>query len=269
MQKVKFTKIIISVMAVGLVFTSCNSQQTFNQKLVKAIEDEPTILSNAIENNPTLFLTSFQKAAEMARKEMANKRSELERTKLESAYSKPLKSLIRKDEAIRGPKDAPITIVEYSDFECPFCSRSYETLKALSSDYEGKIRVVYKHLPLSFHPQAMLASRYYEALRVQSEKKAFQFHDELFEKQGLIKKGDVFFKKVAKSLGANMKRLSVDVKSEKLLDRIKEDIEEAKSFGIQGTPGFLVNGIPIKGAQPKSSFIQVIEELRKRKMLKL
>src|SRR5690606_20546936 len=151
----------------------------------------------------------------------------------------PLVAEIRADESFRGNKDAPITLVEYSDFECPFCARGFNTVMELMNKYKGKIRFVYKHLPLSFHPQAMPASQYYEAIRLQNEEKAFKFHDEIYQNQRGLQSGEKFLKDIAKKVGADMGRLAKDVNSEAVKKRIEADIEEANKFGFQGTPGFL------------------------------
>ena len=183
-------------------------------------------------------------------------------------YDTPLEPKIRDDESIRGRKDAPLTLVEYSDFECPFCARGYNTVMELLKKYGTNIRFVYKHLPLSFHKQAMVASKYYEALRLQNAELAFKFHDEIYKNQSKLKTGEKFLKAAAKKLGANMAKLDKDVKSEAIAKRIEEDLQEAASFGMQGTPGF-VNGIPVKGAYPTSHFIGIVDELKKRGKVKL
>jgi protein-disulfide isomerase len=176
---------------------------------------------------------------------------------------------IRGDEAIRGTKGAPLTLIEYSDFECPFCKRGYETVNALLEKYKGKIQFVYKHLPLSFHRNAMPAAQYYEAMRLQSNEKAFAFHDAIFADFDKIKLGAKFFKSIAKKVGANMAKLEKDINSPAVKARIQQDLDEAKKFGFQGTPGFLLNGIPVKGAYPPSHFDTIVEELKKRGKLKL
>jgi thiol-disulfide isomerase/thioredoxin len=143
------------------------------EQMTKLLKDDPKILTEAIEKHPVEILEALQKAAKNAQEEMGKKREEDEKKKLEESFDKPLMANIRSDESIRGVKEAPITLVEYSDFECPFCSRGYETVQALMKKYEGKIRFVYKHLPLSFHDKAMISAQYYVAIRLQDEKKAF------------------------------------------------------------------------------------------------
>ena len=139
----------------------------------------------------------------------------------------------------------------------------------LMDKYPGKIRFIYKHLPLSFHEQAMPAAQYYEAVRLQDEKKAFAFHDEIFKNQAKLKNGKAFLDATAKKVGADMARLKKDVESEAVKNRIEADIKEAGSFGMQGTPGFLLNGVPVRGAYPAEYFVSLIDELQKRGKVKL
>jgi protein-disulfide isomerase len=134
----------------------------------------------------------------------------------------------------------------------------------LMAKYKGKIRFAYKHLPLSFHPQAMPAAQYYEAILLQSPEKAWEFHDEIYKNQRKLQNGEAFFKELAKKLKVDMVKLAKDVKSEAVQKHIDADIAEAGKFGFQGTPGFLLNGIPVKGAYPASHFDGLIEELKKR-----
>jgi thiol-disulfide isomerase/thioredoxin len=172
------------------------------EQMTKLLKDDPKILTEAIEKHPVEILEALQKAAKNAQEEMGKKREEDEKKKLEESFDKPLMANIRSDESIRGVKEAPITLVEYSDFECPFCSRGYETVQALMKKYEGKIRFVYKHLPLSFHDKAMISAQYYEAIRLQDEKKAFAFHDEIFKNQKKLQNGVAFLDATAKLVKA-------------------------------------------------------------------
>ncbi len=209
-------------------------------------------------------MDALQNAVKKAQGEIAKRREEDEKKKLEETFDRPLQPEIRADESIRGKKDAPLLLVEYSDFECPFCTRGYTTVMELMKKYGDKIKFVYKHLPLSFHPQAMVASKYYEAIRLQSPEKAFKFHDEIFKNQGKLKNGEAFLKSIAKSAGADMAKLAQDVNSKQVQDRINADMEEAGKFGMQGTPGFILNGVPVKGAYPSDHFVDIVEELKKR-----
>lgn len=264
----KFVKLLVVFLSAALL-ASCTSDEKMKEQITRILKDDPKVLTEAIEKHPAEFIEALQKAAKNAQEEMGKKREEDEKKKLEESFDKPLVAEIRKDEAIRGPKDAPITLVEYSDFECPFCSRGFETVQALLKKYDGKIRFIYKHLPLSFHEQSMISAKYYEAIRLQDEKKAFAFHDEVFKNQRKLKNGEAFLQATAKQVGADMARLKKDVNSEAVAKRIEEDMKEAGSFGMQGTPGFLLNGVPVRGAYPTEYFVNIVDELQKRGKIKI
>ena len=254
--------ILVSLAALAV---GCVSEK----QIAEAIKNNPKALHDAIKADPAGFMETLQAAAQSAKADMQKKREEEEKKKLEESFNNPLKPEIRADESIRGTKGAPIVLVEYSDFECPFCTRGLKTVNDLLKKYDGKIQFVYKHLPLSFHPNAMIASKYYEAIRMQNASKAFQFHDNIFLSQSKLKNGEKFLKAEAKRLGVNMSKLAKDIKSKDVEARIMADMAEAKKFGIQGTPGFIINGIPVKGAYPVDHFVGIIEELKKRNKISL
>lgn len=258
-------KKLIVLAVVVLMAAACTSKDD----LKKMLKENPDIITEAIEANPTKFIDALNNAVKSAQENEGKRREEEEKKALEASFENPLKAEIRSDESFRGNKDAQITLIEYSDFECPFCSRGYNTVRELLEKYKGNIRFVYKHLPLSFHPQAMPASQYYEAIRLQDEEKAWKFHDKIYENQRKLQNGESFLKSLAKELGVDMKRLAKDIKSEKVQERIDADMAEAAKFGFQGTPGFLLNGIPVKGAYPTSHFDGLIKELEKRGKIKL
>lgn len=264
----KFSKLFILVIGTTAL-VSCTSNDKLKDQMAKILQENPKILTDAIEKHPAEFITALQNASKNAQEGMAKNRELEEKKALEESFEKPLMAEIRKDEAIRGTKDGPITIVEYTDFECPFCSRGYNTVQDLLKKYDGKIRFVLKHLPLSFHEQAMISAQYYEAVRLQDEKKAFRFHDEIFKNQAKLKNGTAFLDSVAKQVGADMGKLKKDLNSKVVTERIEADMKEAGSFGMQGTPGFLVNGVPVRGAYPVEYFVNIIDELQKRGKIKI
>jgi protein-disulfide isomerase len=255
----------ISFLAVVFLASAC----TTKDDLKKMIKENPEIITEAIEANPSQFIEALNKAVKVAQEGEGKRRQDEEKKALEDSYNNPIIPNLRADESFRGNKDAPITLVEYSDFECPFCSRGFNTVMELMSKYEGKIRFVYKHLPLSFHPQAMPASQYFEAIRLQSPTKAWEFHDRIYKDQRKLQNGEAWLKSIAKELKVDLARLALDLKSETVKKRIDEDMAEAAKFGFQGTPGFVINGIPVKGAYPINHFEGIVEELKKRGKLSL
>jgi len=242
---------------------------TNKDQLKKMLKENPDIMTEAIEANPDKFIDALNNAVKKSQEVMAKRREEEESKALEDSFNNPMQPELRSDESFRGNPNAPLTLVEYSDFECPFCARGFNTVMELMKKYEGKIRFVYKHLPLSFHPQAMISSQYYEAIRLQSAEKAYKFHDEIYLNQRSLQGGEKFLQATAKKVGADMAKLAKDVKSEAVMKRIQADIEEAGKFGFQGTPGFLLNGVPVKGAYPTSHFDDLIKKLQDKGKVKL
>jgi len=259
-------KLLSLLLMMSFVFTSC---QLNEKQLAEALKKNPDLITDAIKANPSEFIEALNEAVKSAQAGQQKKRQEEEAKQLEESFNNPLQAEIRSDEMFRGDKNAPITLIEYSDFECPYCKRGYSTVMELMEKYKGKIRFVYKHLPLSFHPNAMPASQYYEALRLQSEDLAAKFHDEVYENQGKLRSGESFLKATAKKVGADMKKLAKDKDSQKVKDRIEADLAEAKKFGFNGTPGFLLNGIPVRGAYPTEHFDGLIKQLEEKGKIKL
>ncbi len=253
----------LAILLLGLI-SACTSEKQLKEQMTKVIKENPEVVLGAIDAHPEKFIEALNNAVKKAQEGQGKKREDEEKKQLEESFNKPLTANIRSDESIRGTKGAPIILVEYSDFECPFCSRGFNTVMELMEKYKGKIQFIYKHLPLSFHPQAMITSQYYEAIRLQNEGKAFEFHDKIYKNQGLLKNGEAFLKKAAQEVKADMKKLAADVNSEAVKKRIEADMEEAAKFGFQGTPGFLLNGVPVRGAYPMNHFEGIVSELQKR-----
>lgn len=156
-----------------------------------------------------------------------------------------------------GPDDAPITIVEFSDFQCPFCKQWNQTVyQPLLAAYPGKIRFVYRNLPLtSIHPDAQAAA---EAAMCANEQNAFwDFHDKLFAGQSL---GASVYSQYATELGLDMKKFDTCISNNSYLQAVQADSDFALNLGINSTPTFFVNGLAIVGAQPLSVFQQVIDK---------
>lgn len=226
-------------------------------------------LKQALEKNPDLVLQALKKADKAAffqlvidgQNEFRMKQAEIEQKReqeeREAAFKNPLKPVLDSKTRIRGEKTAPITLIEYSDFECPFCARGYQTVESLRKKYGAKLRFVFKHLPLvNMHPKAMPAAQWMEAVALQSPEKAWEFHDRMFQNQDKL--GDEFFRATAKELGVDVEKAAKDLESSAVKDKIEADIREAKSFKFDGTPGFVINGVPLRGAYPPEAFEPII-----------
>jgi protein-disulfide isomerase len=155
----------------------------------------------------------------------------------------------------RGPATAKITIVEWADFQCPFCSRVEPTMVELMKDYEGELRHVYMHNPLPMHDRALPAALAAEAAGRQG--KFWQMYTLLFEHQKELT--DANFVKWAKKLKLDSKRFKRDLADPQLAEHITRQQQLATSLGARGTPAFFVNGRFLSGAQPKESFKTLID----------
>ncbi len=145
---------------------------------------------------------------------------------------------------LRGPDRAPVTLVEYGDFECPYCGRAESVVRELLADF-GDLRYVWRHLPLTdVHPQAMRAARAAEAAARQG--KFWEMHDQLLDHQGALTPGDVI--RYAGELGLNTERFTRDLRDHAGEARIAADVDSADLSGVSGTPTFFVNGKRHHGA---------------------
>ena len=251
-----FSTLITLTAALSLTACAPSAKQ-----LKEAIEKDPTIVFAAIEKDPVKFIEVVNKAAQEAQKLAGDRAQDDEKKSRDEEFKNPLKPQVQEGRVIFGKVDAPITIVEYSDFQCPYCSRGYQTMKEVEKAYGDKVRVVFKHLPLDFHPLAMPAAQYFEAIARQSHEKAEKFHDAMFSNQAQMKdKGEKLLSETAKKLGVDMKKLDADLKDESLMARINADMEEAKSFNMSGTPGFIINGVSLRGAYPFPEFKAIIDQ---------
>jgi protein-disulfide isomerase len=170
------------------------------------------------------------------------------------------------DSPVRGPSDALVTIVESSDFECPFCKRAAPTMKQIEETYRGKVRFVFKHNPLPFHARALPASIAAEEARAQGgDARFWAMHDALFAASSL---DEAALLQAAKDAGVDPAKVKDAIAQGRHKDRIERDQGLVRSIGAPATPTFFVNGRKIAGAQPFAAFQTVIdEELKKAEAL--
>lgn len=247
------------VAGVLAVFTAVGC--TSKQQIEKTIADNPEIVFNAIKKNPKKFVEVVNEAVRTAQESAREDEAKQESARMDEEFKNPKQANVEDGRVIFGKKDAPVTIIEYSDFQCPYCGRGYATVKEVEKNYGDKVRIVFKHLPLDFHPMAMPAAKYFEAIALQDHSKAEKFHDMVFSNQPrLNQEGEKFLKDAVKKVGANLAKAEKDMNSEAVTARIAADMEEAKKFDFSGTPGFLINGVSLKGAYPFPEFKKIIDK---------
>jgi protein-disulfide isomerase len=174
-----------------------------------------------------------------------------------------MKKISLKNVPSRGPANAKVTIVEYSDFQCPFCSRGYQTLEnQVLKDYGDKVRFVYKNFPLPMHPWAEPAAVATECAREQKPEAFWKLYKFYFENQRDITPQNLKDKslEVLKDDGVDPAKFSDCFDNKKTLDLVKAEQAEGGSVGVSGTPAFIINGRLISGAQPYENFKAVIDD---------
>lgn len=152
----------------------------------------------------------------------------------------------------KGAENAPITVVEYSDFQCPFCKRGKDMLPEILKEYDGKVSISFKQYPLPNHNWAMKASIASLCVYEQGNDMFWAFHDEIFDNQKKItlENADETFEAYAKKLGVDTKTYDACIASDETVAKVKADMAEAQAIGVNSTPTFVINGMIVPGANP-------------------
>jgi protein-disulfide isomerase len=228
LKKSLYVAIISMGIAIGF---SANAAETLTKK------DVEKIIQQYIKTNGEEINESLQRYAMMEQ-------------------FKSMIDVVREHTPVQGPDDAPITMVEFSDFECPFCRRVQPTITKLMERYNGRIRYAFKHSPLEqLHPRAIGAS--FAAQAAHEQGKFWEFRTKIFDRQEFS--GEKLWDDVAKEIGLDMKKYEAAKDSARIKEQVAQDMEDAQNVGVRGTPFFLINGLPVSGAQPFESFVEAIE----------
>lgn len=156
---------------------------------------------------------------------------------------------------VRGGEKAPVTIVEFSDYECPFCKRAEPTVQQVLKTYGDKVRFVYRHYPLEFHAKARPAAEAAECANAQG--KFWEFHDKVFASSDL---GEAKLKAIAGEIGLDQAKFDECLAKQGGKSAVDKDMADASSVGVTGTPAFFINGRMISGAQPFEKFKEIIDQ---------
>ena len=174
-----------------------------------------------------------------------------------SAPSGPVDIKLSDTDHAIGPKNAKVTVVEYSDFQCPYCGRFFTgAIQPMLKDYKDKVRFIYRNFPLDqIHPQARPAAIAAECAAEQG--KFWEYHDQLFAKQQTL--SDSVYTEIAKGLKLDEKKFANCQKSDRPGKKIDADTQGGLGYGVQGTPTTFINGVEISGAQPYENLKAAID----------
>jgi protein-disulfide isomerase len=162
---------------------------------------------------------------------------------------------IEEHDHLRGARDAQVMLVEYGDFQCPYCARAHAALTDLMGKHDGRVALVYRHLPLAdLHPFAPAAAEAAEAAGAQD--KFWEMHDALFENQGMLDEDAL--PAVAANLGLDAQRFARELDEGKHRARVEADAEQARALGASGTPTFFINGERYHGDSDHASLAAAI-----------
>ena len=178
------------------------------------------------------------------------------------APAQPVKE-VADNEFVLGARNAKVTLIEYSDFQCPFCARHLPTVKQALKDYPNDVRLVYRHYPLSFHPEAQKSAEAVEcAGKVGGGDAFWKMHDELFANQATL--GRSLYTDLAKKIGLNAGNFDKCLDGGEMAEKVANDLAEGSAAGVEGTPATFVNGTLVSGAVPYAELKQRIDAALKK-----
>ena len=211
-------------------------------------------LPRSFEELEGRIMAHLQRQSEARRREALG-RELRQRYPVRIALAPPRADVGADDDPFLGPQDAPVTLVEFSDFQCPYCRRVQSVLKRLMTAYHGKLKLVFRDFPLrQIHPEAQKAA---EAAQCANEQGQFwPYHDRLFAATEL---GVEYLKQYAVELDLDAEGFNTCLDSEKYSQEVQKDIDDARVAGVNATPAFFVNGLPINGAVPFERFVEMVE----------
>jgi len=247
---------IVLALCVGLVSCSIPPTQAGNNK-DKDKQTDPELEAKVLQiirNNPQVIVDSVQ----AYQQKQAQQQEQQQKALLQQMKTNP-KSVIGKSPTT-GAKEAKIVLLEFSDFQCPYCASAHQTLNQFMASHQNEVTLVYKFLPLTaIHPQALPAAK--AAWAAGQQGKFWEFHNALFENQKKL--DESLYVATAKALNLDLKRFDQDRNSQAADSAIQEDMKMAEQLGVTGTPFLLMNGEPIEGGAQLKNLETALKQLNK------
>lgn len=223
----QFLRSLLSLLLLPLLLWGCTNLETpqFEAKVLEVIKQNPQAILDSVQ--------AYQKSER-------DRQSQLQQQTLSQIQAQP-QNFVQGSPTKGNPKQLLI-LMEFSDFQCPFCAKAHDTVQAFMAKNSDRITLVYKHFPLNnIHPQATPAALASWAALQQNQ--FWQFHDQLFANQAQL--GDQLYTDIATKLQLNLDKFNGDRSSAAAQAAINQDLELGKAIGVPGTPFFLVNGVPL------------------------
>ncbi len=217
------------------------TEDEFVRNLRNALRQHPEIIIDILREHSESVLDIAQQGSNQRRKKnMENQwREDLKQIKRVALTGRP----------VLGPEDAPVTVIAFSDFTCPYCQQAAEVLERVMKAHPGEVKFIFKHMPHGKDSPARLASEYFIAASLQNGQAPWLLYKKFFDDpERLNSDAAGFTAKAAETTGLDMKKLNTDLKGKKVAAILEEDLADAKKLGIEGTPYFLVNNLVIRGA---------------------
>lgn len=249
-----FTAILslLTILLASAALAAANSEQ-IRDEIRRLLKEEPELVLDILRDNSEVVLDTAQQGSDLRRLKILKAQWEHDLTVPKSVRLDGRPTL--------GSEKAPVTIVAFSDFTCAYCKQGEQTLNNIYKSYNGKIRLVYKSLPMQTHPGSMEAAQFMLAAYMQDKNKSWTLFHNFFDNrdQILSNEGHIFLRSAAMEAKLNITKLLADAKSSKVQKIIDEDEQDANSLKIEGTPCFLVNDIVIRGALQENLFRAAVD----------
>lgn len=231
---------------------AASSDDALREAVRRLLKEHPELILDTLKENSETVLEIAQQGSILRKRKATLAQWEKD--------AKERKTIDVRDRAFRGNIKAPVTIVAYSDFTCPYCRQAEVTITQLLKKYDGTIRVTFKALPKDDYPLSQATAKYATAAFMMDPQKGWKFFDVLFNSVSQFEReGENFLKTTAAEIGLDFKKLKADAGSVKVQERLDADRAEADALGISGTPYFLVNDLVARGAISKDLFEEAIE----------
>ncbi len=245
---------LAALLAVCIAFTGCSPAQSAGGDRAGTDPKLKEQVLQVIRENPQVILESLQAYQQQQQETL----KAAQQSFLQQMTTDPKAAI--GDSPSTGAASGQIVLLEFSDFQCPFCARAHETVKQFMAKHQDKVTLAYKHLPLtSIHPQAMPAAK--AAWAAQQQGKFWEYYSALFEGQKQL--GEELYGSIAQKLNLKLDKFNTDRNSPAAEAAIQKDVQLAQSLGIQGTPFFIMNGQPFSGAIELAEMEKILASVSK------